>query len=88
MGPFLKVDLKFDALCPDLLSGGGPAGGFLSSAHDSPLPFAIYSLRFSVNETMPPMQSGWATPAARDGKQLALSRGTRTSDVILIKDFR
>jgi len=25
---------------------------------------------------------------SRDGKQLALSRGTQTSDVILIKDFR
>jgi hypothetical protein len=25
---------------------------------------------------------------SRDGKQLALSRGTQTSDVVLIKDFR
>jgi hypothetical protein len=25
---------------------------------------------------------------SRDGKQLALSRGTETSDVILIRDFR
>ena len=25
---------------------------------------------------------------SRDGKQLALSRGTQTSDVILIRDFR
>jgi hypothetical protein len=25
---------------------------------------------------------------SRDGKQLALSRGTQTSDVVLIRDFR
>jgi hypothetical protein len=84
MGPVLKVDLKFDRCAPSAAFRRSSAWAFLSSDHDWPLPFAIYSLRFSVNEAD---RLFWFD-FSRDGHEVAPSRGTQTSDVILIKDFR